>query len=481
MEKIDSKHIISNMIWRFLESSGSEVIQFVISIILARLLDPSVYGTVAIVIVFTSILRIFIDSGFGTALVQKKNSDDLDFSSVFYFNILICILTYILLYALAPKVAHFYKKIELVSVIRVLGLSLLVYGVRNIQQSYVAKYLLFKRFFWATLGGTLLSSFIGISLAYRGYGVWALVWQQFTVSFISMVILWITVKWRPIPKFSFCRLKVLFNFSWKLLASSILDTVYRDMRTLIIGKLYSSRDLAFYQKGSQLPSLLIDNINASINSVLLPTMSNEQDNRERIKYMTRRSIMSSTFIIMPMMAGFAACSTIFVRLVLTEKWMPCVFFLRIFCITYSFHPIQTSNLSAIKAMGRSDLFLKLEIIKKTLGLLSLLLTVWIGVKAIALSALVFSFVSQIVNSWPNKKLLDYSYFDQIRDILPQIILSIIMGILIYSITYLNLNDFLSLCIQIPLGCVVYITLARTLKFQSEIYVENLIRNFFKRN
>ncbi len=483
MKKIESRHVISNMIWRFLESSGSEIIQFVISIILARLLDPSAYGMIAIVVVLTSILRIFIDSGFGAALVQNKNSDEIDFSSVFYFNIIACFIMYIFLYIFAPWIANFYRIEGLIPVIRVLGLSLLTYGVRNVQQAYVSKHLQFKRLFVATLIGTLFSSFIGIGLAYKGYGVWALVWQQLSSGIVCVCILWLTVQWHPKLKFSFYRIVKLFNFGWKMLISATIDRLYNSLRTLIIGRLYSSSDLAYYQKGEQFPSLLMYNVNASINSVLFPTMSQEQDNLERIKYITRRSIMSGTFIIMPMMAGLAACSTNLVRLILTEKWMPCVFFIRVFCITYSFFPLQNANLSAIKAMGRSDIFLKLEIIKKILGLFLLFFSICISVKAIALSSIVLSIISQIINSWPNKKFLNYSYFDQIYDILPQITISIIMGIIVFSVSLLKLSDITTICLQIPIGCLIYILCVKIFKIESGKYVETLIKNFVleKRN
>lgn len=474
-----SNRIVSNFIWRFAERVGAQGVSFVVSIILARLLEPSVYGTIALVTVFTSILQVFIDSGFGSALIQKKNADDLDFSTIFFFNITVCTALYILMWISAPWIAGFYNMPELTPVVRVLSLKLIISGVKNIQQSYVSKYLLFKRFFFATLGGTIGAAVIGIWMAYQGYGVWALVAQTLFNSMVDTIILWITVKWRPKWKFSFERLKGLFSFGWKMLVSRLLDTVYNDLRQLIIGKMYSAKDLAFYNRGGHLPRLFIGNINSSIDSVLFPTMSAEQDDRARVKAMTRRAIMTSTYIMAPLMMGLAVCGEPVVKLILTEKWLPCVPFMRVFCVTYMFYPIHTANLNAIKAMGRSDLFLKLEIIKKAVDLTVLLSTMWFGVMTMAYSLLFTSVISQIINSWPNKKLLDYSYKEQLRDILPGILLATVMGLLVHCVEFFGLNDWLTLLIQVVSGAIIYIAGSKLLKLESYEFVKQMAKGFLK--
>jgi len=469
------KKALSNLIWRLLERFGAQGVTFVVSIVLARLLDPSVYGLVAIVTVITTILQVFVDAGFSTALIQKKDADDLDFSSVFYFNILICIVLYVGLFFCAPLIASIYHYEELTPIIRVLGLVIVVSGVKSVQHSFVSRNLLFKKFFFATLGGTIGAAVIGIWMAYCGYGVWALVVQHLFNTAVDTVILWLTVKWRPKWMFSFDRLKRLFSYGWKLFVSEMLNTVYRKLRQLIIGMQYTSSDLAFYNKGESFPELMVTNVNTSIDSVLLPVMSRQQDDRERVRVMTRRAIKTSTFILMPLMAGMAACADPFIRFLLKEKWLPCVFYLRIFCFTYAFYPIHTANLNAIKAVGRSDLFLKLEIIKKTVGLITLAITMFISVQAMAISALALSVFSQIVNSWPNNKLLGYHYFDQLRDMMPQILLSLFMGGAVWSVTLLGLADLPTLLIQVPLGAVIYIAGARLFRFNSFHYVLGLIK------
>ncbi|MGN0558014.1 MAG: lipopolysaccharide biosynthesis protein [Acutalibacteraceae bacterium] len=476
-----SKSVFSNFIWRFAERCAAQGVSFIVSVVLARILVPEDYGLIALVTVFTSILQVFIDSGLGTSLIQKKDADDTDFSTVFYFNMFFCVLLYAALFFCAPLIAQFYSKSQLTPVIRVLGLTLIISGLKNVQQAYVSRKMIFKKFFFATLGGTVISAAAGIALAVFGMGVWALVAQGLINSVIDTLILWFTVKWRPKKVFSFARLKGLFSFGWKILCSRLLETVYQDIRQLIIGKMYSSSDLAFYNRGKQLPNLVITNINASIDSVLLPVMSNAQDDKDNLKRMVRRSIMTSTYVIMPLMMGLAACAEPLVELLLTEKWLPCVPFLRIFCITYMFYPIHTANLNAIKAMGRSDLFLRLEIIKKIVGIVLLASTMWFGVMAMAYSLLVSSVLSQIINTSPNKKLLNYSYTEQLKDIMPGMLLSVFMGITVYFIGFLPLPLLPLLVIQVSAGAVIYIALSKLFRLESFEYILRIVKQYLRKS
>lgn len=477
---MSSTNVITNFFWRFLERCGAQGVTFIVSIVLARLLDPTVYGTVALVTIFTTIVQVFVDSGMGNALIQKKDADDLDFSSVFYFNMAMCSVLYLIMFFAAPLIASFYRMPELTAIVRVLSFVVVISGVKNVQQAYVSRHLMFKRFFFSTLGGTIGAAVIGIAMAYLGFGVWALVAQMLFNAAVDTTILWITVKWRPKKMFSFQRLKSLFSYGWKLLASSLIDTVYNDLRQLIIGKKYSSGDLAYYNQGKKFPQLIVTNINTSIDSVLLPTMSKAQDDMAAVRSMTRRAIKTSTFLMMPAMIGLAVCAEPLVQLILTEKWLPCVLFLRIFCITYAFYPIHTANLNAIKAMGRSDLFLKLEIIKKTVGIIAILITMWISVQAMAYSFLVTTILNQIINSWPNKKLLNYSYLEQVKDMMPQILLSLGMGAAIYAVSFLHLSASLTLLIQIPLGVLVYWSGSKIFHVESYTYIIEMVKNFKKR-
>ena len=472
---MQKSNVLMNLIWRFAERCGAQGVSFVVSIVLARILGPEDYGVIALVTVFTSILQVFVDSGLGNALIQKKDADDLDFSSVFYFNFAVCLVLYAIMFFMAPAISAFYKMPSLTGVVRVISLTLIISGVKNVQQAYVSRNMLFKRFFFATIGGTIFSAVLGIALACMGFGVWALVFQQLSNAAIDTLILWITVKWRPKAVFSWQRLKRLLSYGWRLLVSALLDTGYNNLRNLIIGKLYSSADLAYYNQGDKFPKLIVSNINVSIDSVLLPTMSQEQDNYERVKAMTRRSIKTSVYIMAPLMVGLAIVATPLVNLVLTEKWLPCVPFLRVFCITYMFYPIHTANLNAIKAMGRSDLFLKLEILKKVTGMTILVSTMWFGVMAMAYSLLLDSILSQIINSWPNRKLLNYGYLEQLKDILPSIALAVFMGCCVGLVGMLDLPVVFLLLLQILLGASIYIAGSVLLKLDSFSYLWSSIR------
>lgn len=474
--------VVSNFLWRFAERCGAQIIQFIVSIVLARILAPEAYGTIALVLVFSQILQVFVDSGLGNALIQKKDADDLDFSSVFWFNIVWCLVLYAMMFFCAPLISTFYNDESLTAIVRVLCLMVVVSGLKNVQQAYVSRTMQFKRFFWATLGGTIVSAVAGIGLALLGCGVWALVAQKLTNLIIDTIVLWFTVKWRPKWMFSFQRLKVLFSFGWKLLVSHLIDTIYNNLRQLIIGKFYSKSDLAYYNQGKQFPNIIVTNINSSIDSVLLPTMSKSQDDPVRVKQMTRRAIKTSTYLMAPLMMGLAFCADTVVKLILTEKWMPCVPFLQIFCITYMFYPIHTANLNAIKAMGRSDLFLVLEIIKKAVGLAIIFSTIWFGVLVMAYGMLVTSIVSQIINSWPNKKLMNYSYLEQLKDIFPGILLAVFMGVCVKLIEFIPVPMplIVTLLLQISLGVTVYTAFSKLFKLESFEYLKSMAKSFSAR-
>ena len=476
MQSTSPANVIKNFFWRIGESSGAQLVSFLVSIVLARLLAPEDYGVIALVTVFTSILQVFVDSGLGTALVQKKNAHEVDFSSVFYFNVLVCLTLYAGMFVAAPAIAKFYDNPIYIPLVRVLSLTLVISGLKNIQQAYVYRHMIFKRFFFSTLGGTIASAILGIVMAYAGFGVWARAAQYVSNTAIDTLILWITVPWRPKKRFSWTKLKSLLSYGWKLLVSALLDTGYTSLWNLLIGKVYSSADLSFYDQGSKYPKAIIGTISNSIDSVLLPTMSIVQDDRAQIKSMTRRSIVTSVYVMAPLMMGLAGCAEPLVSLILTDKWLPCVPYMRIFCITYMFWPVHSANLNAIKAMGRSDLFLRLEILKKIIGIGLLLCTMRISVMAMACSLLISSVTSQIINSYPNWKLLNYRYLEQLRDILPSILLAVIMAVAVGAVPLLGYGNVLTLCIQIPLGAVIYVAGSAIFRLESFRYLLNMIED-----
>ena len=472
--------VITNFIWRFMERGGTYVMNFIVSVVLARLLDPSLYGTVALVTAITTILQVFVDSGMANSLIQKKDTDDLDYSSVFYFNLAFCLLLYAGLFFCAPWISRLYRIPELTPIVRVLGLTIVVSGVKNVQQAYVAKTMQFRRFFFATLGGTVFSAVVGITLAYLGYGVWALVFQQLLNVTVNTAILWLTVGWKPKRMFSWKRLGGLISYGWKLLVSQLLDTAYLKLYQFIIGLRYSTDDLAFFNRGDQFPNLIMENTNASLDSVLLPVLSSEQDDRDRVREMTRRAIRVSTYVLMPLMAGLAVCAEPLVRLLLTEKWLPCVPYMQLFCLYYAFWPLHTANLNAIKATGHSGIFLYLEIIKKVLETAVLLITMRYSVMAITLGLLFSGFASVIINAWPNKKLLNYSIPQQLRDTAPALILSLAMAALILPVTWTGLSDLVKLLIMVPAGALAYVGGSVLFRLDSFQYIWESVRKLLHR-
>ena len=469
------KKVFSGFIWRFMERIGAQGVGFIVSMFLARFLTPEDYGQVALVTVFITILNTFALSGIGTSLIQKKDTDELDYSTVFHFNIVFSILLYGILFLCAPLIGMFYNDSSLVLLVRVLGISIIISGANNVQRSYVSKTMQFKRFFLSTIIGTLVSGVVGIMMAYKGMGTWSIVGQQLTNQVIDTVILWFTVGWRPQKKFSFSRLKVLYSFGWKLLVSSLIDTVYTNLYSLVIGKFYDANTLGLYNKGVQFPNLIVSNVNGPIQSVLLPAMSYEQDNKKRVKDMTRRSIVTSSFFIFPMMIGMAAIAKPMVILLLTEKWVACVPFVQISCITLAFYPIHIANLQAINAMGRSDIFLKLEIIKKIVGLGLLIAAVPFGVYVMVWFKALSSLIATFINAYPNKKLLGYSYLEQIKDLLPAILSASMMGIVVWGIELLNLNVVVTIVIQMILGIAVYLGIAKIFKFECLEYLVRMLK------
>lgn len=472
-----NKNVIAkNLFWRFAERCGAQGVTALVSIILARIISPDTYGTIALITVFITILQVFVDSGLGSSLIQKDKVDDLDFSTVFIFNIIICIVLYFTMYAFAPMIANFYNDNTLTLVIRVLSLTIIISGVKNIQQAYVSRHMLFKKFFFSTLIGTIGAAIIGIILAYKGFGIWALVGQHLFNTLIDTMVLWYTIEWRPKLIFSFTRLKGLFSYGWKLLISSLIDTIYNDLRQLMIGKLYSAKDLAYYNRGQQFPNLIIININKSIDSVLFPALSSVQNDVLKVKQLTQKAIKMSSYVMWPLMFGLFVISEPFVNVVLTPSWSACIPYLRVFCIIYGFYPIHTANLNAIKALGRSDLFLKLEIIKKIMGMVFLLCSIPFGVMTMTYSLLVTTLLSTFINSFPNKTLMSYTYYEQIRDMCPSFLLSLAMCFIIYPIKFFISNDILLILIQIFTGALIYIIFSILCKLDSFNYIYAFIKS-----
>lgn len=470
---VTKEKVFSGLIWTLGERIAAQGVSFILSVILARILLPEEYGVIAIVMVFINIANVFTNGGFGEALIQKKEATDIDFSTIFYCTLVISIIIYIALFYCAPLIAQFYNAEQIIWVLRILALKIVISSFSTIQHAYVQKHMLFKKFFFSTFGGTLISGFIGIYMATLGFGVWSLVVQYLTNSLIDIIVLLFTVSWRPRLRFSKSSALDLMNYGWKMVFANLINAIYNELRSLIIGRKYSSVDLAYYNKGNQIPSMAITNIDTAISSVVFPAMS-VLESKEHIKAIGRRAMKTTSYIIFPIMIGIIVVSRPLITVLLTEKWAKCIPFMQILCVYWMTQPIQTTNWQIIKAMGRSDLCFKLELFKKSIGILLILGTMEIGVHAIAFSAAVFGIVSMFVNIMPNKRLIGYTLSEQIFDIIPALTASIIMGLVVYLFSFIPGTTIIILFIQICSGVLVYIGLSAIFKIDSYLYLYSIL-------
>ena len=473
-----NQQIGRGLLWKLLERFGVSGTQFVLQIILARLLDPAHYGVLSIMIIFTTLANVFVQNGFNTALIQNKDVTEEDYSSVLWVSLGISILIYGAIFFGAPLVGAFYDMPDIVVPLRVLALMLFPGALNSVQLAKVSREMDFKKVFYSNMGGILISGAAGIVIALMGGGLWALVAQTMLNIFAACIVMFFTVRLKLRFVCNWHRVKVLFSYGWKLLVSSLLDTLYQDLRSLVIGKKYNSDTLGYYNRGKQFPQFIINAVASTTQSVLLPAMSKQQDDREDLKILTRNSIMISSYIVFPVMAGLAGVATPLISLLLTEKWLPSVPYMQIYCFTLAFYPVHMCNLQAINAMGRSDIFLKLEIVKKGLGIGALLVAVFCfdSPIAIAMTGAFTTVISCIINAYPNKKLIDYSYFEQMRDILPSIAAAVVMLGAVLAVQLLGLGAFATLAVQIALGVAVYAAVSVIFRLEPFRLLLNMLKN-----
>lgn len=474
------KKTLAGLFWSFAERIGAQLVGFAVSIVLARLLMPEEYGILAIVLVFINLCNVFVDSGFGRALIQKKDADELDFSSAFYVGLAVSVVLYAFLYAVAPWISQFYDMEILTPLLRVMGLRLIVAAYSSVQKAKVSREMQFRRFFFSTLGGTVVSAAVGITVAWLGYGVWALVAQDMTNAVINALILSLTIRWKPRLMFSLARTKELFRFGWKVLAGSLLDTLYEEFRSLYVGKLYTTDDLAYYTRGKQFPHLIVDNVNSSVNSVLFPAIASQQGDLAAMKNMTRRAMKTSSYILTPMLFGLMAVMEPLVSLVLTDKWLPCVPYAQLLCISCALTPLQTANLQAIYAMGRSDIALKLNVWKRLFGFSMVVIFGRISVIAMARAGVATAVVSLVLNMSPNKKLLNYGSFEQIRDVLPAWLMAGAMMLPVHLVGLLGLPLAASLALQVLTGVIAYVLMSVLFRVESFRYLLDTVKSVLAR-
>ena len=443
------------LFWSSVERFSNQGVQFVFSIILARLLSPSDYGIIAMVTIFFAVAQSFVDSGFSNALVRKTDRVEEDLSTCFYFNIGVGIIAYIVLFLIAPLVANFYNQPILSPIIRITGLEVMLNSLCVVQQALFTIKIDFKSQAKITLSATVISGIVGILLAYQGYGIWALVWQGVASSIVRMGLLWLMSKWRPRTGFSKSSFNYLFGYGSKLLASGLLDTIYNNIYPIVIGKFYNPAQLGNYSRAlgwAQLPSA---NITSILQRVTFPVLSAIQDDTLRLQNSYRRLLKLSAFIVFPLMMGLAAIASPLIRVILTAKWDGCVLYLQILCFALMLYPIHAINLNLLQVKGRSDLFLRLEIIKKIIGVIILIITIPLGITAMCLGMVFSSIICLIVNTYYTSRFIDVGLLTQLKDLRIILINSLVMGGGIYILTSFIDIEGLKLVMGIVIGFLLY--------------------------
>ncbi len=464
-QEIKQTKIISNVIWKLSASLLSQMVSFIVSIVLARLLMPEDYGAVAMMTVFITIANVFVASGIPTALIQKKDADEKDFSSVFFFNLVLSIILYLILFFVSPYIAEFYKTPILACTLRVMGISIIVAALNSVQSAYVSKQMLFKRYFWSALVGTALSGAVGIGMAYAGFGVWALVFQKLTNVTVEALVLLFTVKWRPILYYSWQRMKSLVQFGWKILFEGLCETMTNELSSIMIGRVYTSADLGCYSKGTQFPNLIVSNFCSSVSAVLLPAISSEQDDRARVKTLLRKAVRTSTYVTFPMLVGLALVAEPFIRLVLTEKWLGTVPYMQLFCLIYGVSCFLIPRHQVLNGIGRSDVYMYEHMIGRIFRILILFMVYKRSVMAIALCGIVSSSFMVITVMFTSKKYNSYSYREQIADVFPVLFACLIMAVPVYFAGMLPLADLPLLVAQVAIGGATYVAASVVLRLE----------------
>lgn len=428
------KQVAKGTVWSLMEKFSVQFVHFFVTLVLARLLTPDDYGVIALISVFISVAGVIADSGLGSALIQKKDVTDEDTNSVFYISLLMSSILYLVLFIGAPWVADFYRTPSLIPILRVLAVTLILNAVNSVQGAELSRKLLFHLRFRISLVATIVSSAVGVLLAYRGCGPWALVWSNVLGRFTSVIAYWLIIRWRPRWVFSWRALRRLFGYAWKLTVSHLLDNVYGNLYGFIIGRVYTKADLAFVNKGGQLPSLVMNSVNGSIGSVAFPALSKIQDDPEKMREAMKMMLTCSMFIVLPLMMGVAVCADRIVFVLFGSQWMPCVPYVQIACFSFALYPFHTVNLQAISATGRSGTFLMIEIVKKVVGIALVVATIRLGVFWMMIAYMaVDGVICVFINAWPNGRHLDYPALKQVRDVAPICLFAMIMGVVLLCV------------------------------------------------
>ena len=465
-EKNLHQKMASGFIWMFLERILAQLVTFIVSIVIARILVPDDFGIVAIAQIFISLANVFSIQGLSASLIQKKDISEIDYSTAFVTNLFVATILYSIVFFASPYIASFYNQPLLTAIFRVLGVQLFLGSLNSIQRAFVSRHLEFKKFFWSTLFGTIASAFVGIIMALKGAGPWAIVFQHLTNVLIDSIILLIVIKWKPKLRFSFSSLKKMFGFSWKVFLAAFVNSIYAESRSLVVGKKYTSEDIAYFNKGKQFPQLFYSNIVSVTVSVIFPSFSKFNEDSIRTKEELSKVIKISFYMLAPIMIGLAVVSKPLVLVLLTEKWLPCVPFLIAYCIDFLLLSIQSLQEQIIKASGRGNTLLIVFVLEKSIGLSLLIGSMFISVEAIAVALVVSSFIAVIIHTAAVYRICNYSFLCLLRDCFEGFFLSLIMALIASHFSFLPMNNLSVLIIQTSAGALTYFLASLLIKSNS---------------
>jgi len=466
---------VSGLIWSFVDTMAGQGITFVVGIILARLLSPREFGLIGMITVFIAVSESFINSGFSSALIRKKDCTDTDFSTVFFFNLTVGILFFLLLFFSAPAISSFFNEPELTAILQVLGIVLIIDSLTLIQRTILTKRIDFKLQAKISMIASIGSGVVSITMAFYGLGVWALVAQRIVKQGLNSLFLWMWNRWKPLLVFSKKSFKELFGFGSKLLLSGLIDTIYRNVYYLIIGKFFSAQELGFYTKANEFKNLPSQNLNGIIGRVTYPVLSTLQDDIPRLRNNYQKLIRSVMFITFILMLGMAAVAEPMIHTLIGAKWEPAIIYLQMLCFVGMMYPLHALNLNMLQVQGRSDLFLKLEVIKKIIAIPTIVIGVFFGIKMMIVGMMVNTLIAYYLNSYWSGKKIGYSFTQQVKDILPSFFLALTMGVAVYLLgKVLPFSYPVKLIIQIVFGGLFVLVICEVTKFRDYIFAKELV-------
>ncbi|MCA9961773.1 MAG: lipopolysaccharide biosynthesis protein, partial [Anaerolineales bacterium] len=465
---------ISGLLWSFIDNFAKLGITFVVGIILARLLTPTEFGLIGMTTIFIAVAQSFIDSGFKQALIRKQNCTQADFSTVFYFNLLVSFSSYILLFLFSDFISQFFDEPQLTSIIRVLGLILIVNGLALVQIARLTKEINFKLQTNISVISSLVSGTIGISMALAGYGVWSLVATTLSGSIVSTLLLWLWNRWHPSLIFSMESFKEMFSFGSRLLVSGLIDTIYNNIYLLVIGRYFSASDLGYYTRADAFKNVPSQNITGVVQRVSYPVLSTLQSDIPKLRSAYRKLIKSTMLITFVLMLGMAAVAEPMILALLGEQWRDSIVYLQLLCFVGMFYPLQSINLNMLKVQGRTDLFLRLEVIKKLLAIPIIVIGVIFGIEIMIVGMIINSFIAYYLNSYWSGKFIGYSIGQQVKDIFPSLLLATANGLIVFCVGYLlNLSPLVEFVVQVAIGTMLTIGIAEFMHLDSYLYIKEI--------